>query len=133
MGLPFLRGFYSKDLLLEYSISTNLGAPRSLLFIAGTRLTVLYSLRFLILSSSSKILPGPLKPHKDNDFRIFSSYDKLFCLAIAGGSILNYLYLSYAPTLLLSLEIKNRILCLILIRALLRRTNTLKTSRTHLK
>jgi len=56
-GLPFLRGFYSKDLILECIIISDAGLFNYVLIIVGTLLTVLYSLRMSILlriSSSTK-------------------------------------------------------------------------------
>jgi len=47
-GLPFLRGFYSKDLILECIIISDAGLFNYVLIIIGTLLTVLYSLRMSI-------------------------------------------------------------------------------------
>lgn len=47
---------------------------------------------------------------------MYRGYDFLFVLALAGGSLLNYIYLRFSPFLMLSVELKNLILPLILIR-----------------
>jgi NADH:ubiquinone oxidoreductase subunit 5 (subunit L)/multisubunit Na+/H+ antiporter MnhA subunit len=67
MGIPFLGGFYSKDLLLELAISSTIGAWGACLFLGGTALTVLYSLRFLILSGGSSLLGGPAPSSRDTN------------------------------------------------------------------
>jgi len=47
MGFPFLRGFYSKDFLLEYFYSTNRRLILIIFAILATLLTSLYSLRII--------------------------------------------------------------------------------------
>ena len=49
IGLPFLRGFYSKDLILELSLSGSLGGAEKFLFMLATLLTAAYSLRFITI------------------------------------------------------------------------------------
>lgn len=113
IGLPFLRGFYSKDLILEAGISRSLGLLAAFLFVLGTALTVLYSMRFIYLASTGGILRNSIFQHLDRDWTIFKGYDCLFVLAVIGGRRLNYLYLEAGPSLLLSLELKNGTLVLI--------------------
>lgn len=47
-GLPFIRGFYSKDLVLEITITTGMNPALYVVIIVATLLTLLYSLRFTI-------------------------------------------------------------------------------------
>lgn len=47
IGLPFLRGFYSKDLILELVYSINLNLLLVIIIIIATILTMLYSLRVM--------------------------------------------------------------------------------------
>ena len=133
IGLPFLSGFYSKDLILEIRISSTLGAWGAHLFIIGTILTVLYSLRFLALSRGRSIIGSPLQSAKDASWQIFKSYDKLFILAIAGGSVLNYIYITYPPVLILTPELKNSILILIISSWALHCSGALKINNPHSK
>ena len=67
IGFPFLRGFYSKDLILELAISRRVGIALGALFVLGTSLTVLYSFRFILLSGRGGILRAPLAQHLDSD------------------------------------------------------------------
>lgn len=116
IGFPFLRGFYSKDLILELVISRRLGIALGVLFLLGTSLTVLYSFRFILFSGRGGILRAPLAQHLDSDWLMYRGYDFLFVLALVGGSLLNYSYLRFSPALILSVELKNLILPLILAR-----------------
>jgi len=48
-GLPFMAGFYSKDLILEIILIGSLNNLILLIIIIGTILTVIYSFRFIFL------------------------------------------------------------------------------------
>jgi NADH-ubiquinone oxidoreductase chain 5 len=50
-GLPFLAGFYSKDLFLEIRLLTNTSLISVILFFVATALTIAYSLRFTLLTA----------------------------------------------------------------------------------
>nr|YP_010324945.1 NADH dehydrogenase subunit 5 [Dermacentor steini]UNO54126.1 NADH dehydrogenase subunit 5 [Dermacentor steini]WPQ69980.1 nad5 [Dermacentor steini] len=47
MGIPFIGGFYSKDLILEYFFLKNSNLINFLIFIGGIIFTFLYNMRFL--------------------------------------------------------------------------------------
>nr|QWC53758.1 NADH dehydrogenase subunit 5 [Chudania hellerina] len=49
-GIPFLSGFYSKDLILEMSVSTNLGFLSFTFMYMGLGLTMMYSIRLFYYS-----------------------------------------------------------------------------------
>lgn len=48
IGIPFMAGFYSKDLIIEFLISQPLSYFWTLLFLFATSLTSIYTIRFLI-------------------------------------------------------------------------------------
>jgi NADH-ubiquinone oxidoreductase chain 5 len=48
-GLPFLAGFYSKDLILEYRMFININFLIIILIALATGLTARYSIRFLLI------------------------------------------------------------------------------------
>lgn len=92
---------------------------------------MLYSLRFLSLSGGRPGLGGPASPSKDTDWTMLSSYDMLFPLAVGGGALLNYVHLVFPPALILSPELKNGTLLLILAMCTLSGTGlALRPSRT---
>ena len=47
-GLPFLRGFYSKDLILELAMTTGINSCLFLIMLVATVLTLIYSLRLSV-------------------------------------------------------------------------------------
>jgi NADH-ubiquinone oxidoreductase chain 5 len=59
-GLPFIRGFFSKDLILELIIMSRVGLPLFMVAIAGTFFTVAYSIRIIriIFFCSGRGEPG---------------------------------------------------------------------------
>ena len=67
MGFPFLRGFYSKDALLEYALSRSLGLIAGVLFVMGTALTVIYTSRYILLSSGRPLIRPAVMQHGDKD------------------------------------------------------------------
>nr|WFP43273.1 NADH dehydrogenase subunit 5 [Tegrolcinia mirotibialis] len=90
-GMPFLAGFYSSDLILEYIMMSNMNMFIFFLFIVSTGLTVCYSFR---LSFYSMV----------GDFQYISSYNiedcwgpmlkmmiLLMLMAVMGGSFLSWL------------------------------------------
>merc|ERR1712200_237342 len=48
-GLPFMAGFYSKDLILETILIRSLNRLILIILVIGTALTVIYSFRFIVL------------------------------------------------------------------------------------
>ena len=115
IGLPFIAGFYSKDLILELLLSRSANPFLVLLFFLGTILTVLYSIRFIFFSRNIYRKTPANFAHFERDFIAFKRYDKLFWLAVRRGSILNWAHLKYAPTLTLTLETKNITFVLIIV------------------
>lgn len=114
IGMPFLAGFYSKDLILEILFSASLSVYYYFLFVLGTILTVLYSIRFLMASSFGGLKKIALVHKTEDDVIIFHGYDQLFGLAVFRGALLNWFYLHWASNLLLTLETKNLVLLIIL-------------------
>ena len=93
IGFPFLSGFYSKDLLLERAMMRRRGLGIRVLFVFGTLITVLYTLRFILKSRISRMRKLRIFHHKDYDLKVFRAFDFLLGLAVLGGSCLNWFYL----------------------------------------
>ncbi len=53
-GIPFIAGFYSKDIIIETALQSHFNLFIIFIFLSGVILTLLYSLRFIIF-----ILPSP--------------------------------------------------------------------------
>merc|ERR1712055_858834 len=102
-GLPFLRGFYSKDIILEV---ITLSTDRLIIFaiiIVATFFTVTYSCRMsflLIITHSGK---DSIYISDDNDYLIITGILILFPFSIIGGMNIIWLTFSFPPTIFLPL------------------------------
>ena len=93
-GAPFLAGFYSKDLILEFSLFSPTNTIIILLFFFATGLTASYSIRFIV-----NVVLGPsssLPLHATNDQDLACSWPTIFLstAAIIGGACLNWLVIT---------------------------------------
>lgn len=84
-GLPFLRGFYRKDLILEIMIIKNLNILCILIVLCGTFLTVAYSCRLTYLVGNRALEAEPAYRMNDKDVFIFSGIVFLLPGSIVGG------------------------------------------------
>lgn len=126
-GIPFLSGFYSKDLILEIIIIRNVNLFIYFLFIISTGFTILYSFRlfgFLILGSNNF---SRLRIIEDKDFTIIKSIIFLFLGAIVGGRIIIWIIFPFNDLIIIPIWIKIRVLFLILSISYLGIINFLQT------
>jgi NADH-ubiquinone oxidoreductase chain 5 len=64
-GMPFLAGFYSKDLILEYVILSNINIFSFFLYFFSTGLTVCYSFRLVYYTLTGEFNRRSLHPIND--------------------------------------------------------------------
>lgn len=88
-GFPFLAGFYSKDIILEMVLISELNLFSVFLFFFSTGLTVSYSFRLFYYSFIITINQRSINILNDNSFVMFKRMFGLLIFAISGGSILN--------------------------------------------
>uniref|UniRef100_A0AAU6PCL6 NADH-ubiquinone oxidoreductase chain 5 n=1 Tax=Amblyseius obtuserellus TaxID=3061186 RepID=A0AAU6PCL6_9ACAR len=90
MGFPFLSGFYSKDLVLEFIYSLNYNLMYVVMLIILTLFTGLYSLRMVKfgLMKSKTSFNLIYMQQWDNIYNIFFL---LIFLVLLGGSVLNWM------------------------------------------
>jgi len=90
-GLPFLSGFYSKDLLIELSLFNNYSFVIIFLFLFSTILTSCYRVRLIITGVTSINISIPINSNRDNRYN--NTYPMIIlCLgAVLGGSLINWL------------------------------------------
>uniref|UniRef100_A0AAU6QH29 NADH-ubiquinone oxidoreductase chain 5 n=1 Tax=Prionospio sp. 5 MH-2023 TaxID=3059273 RepID=A0AAU6QH29_9ANNE len=93
-GTPFLAGFYSKDAILEYAISSPTNLAVILLFFFATGLTVSYTIRFLVTVVWGPTNVSPLHPLNDNDIYCSTPTFILATFSVLGGSALNWILLA---------------------------------------
>ena len=109
-GLPFLRGFYSKDAILELIMINGINLLIILVVLLGTFLTVAYSCRISFLVALNINKSESCYQINDNDFYILLGIIILFPASILGGMKLSWNILSFSYIIYLPLWIKRSIL-----------------------
>nr|YP_010580045.1 NADH dehydrogenase subunit 5 [Chironomus claggi]UZS77097.1 NADH dehydrogenase subunit 5 [Chironomus claggi] len=105
-GFPFLAGFYSKDMILEMVLISELNLFSVFLFFFSTGLTVSYSFRLFYYSFIMTMNQSSMNILNDKSFVMFKSMFGLLIFAISGGSMLNWMIFPYAPMICLPLSLK---------------------------
>jgi len=96
-GLPFIAGFYSKDLILEIILIGSLNNLILLIIVIGTILTVIYSFRFIFLLGGRGNQWEGIYSMGDFDYQIFFRIFFLFTPAILAGICLSWFFF-YSPS-----------------------------------
>lgn len=112
-GLPFLRGFYSKDMIIEIIL---IKGKRTFLFfilILGTGLTVIYSCRLNFLISLNFIKIESLYNIRENSNLMILGIIFLLPLSIIGGLIISWNLIRSNKIIYLPFWIKSFVLVLI--------------------
>lgn len=111
-GLPFLAGFYSKDLILETFLQYNYNYLGGLIYYLSTGLTISYTIRLILI-----IINGGYKTRRcygigDEGWLITAPIIILTFLAIFGGGLLRWLLIE--PQLI-NIPINQKLLTVIVI------------------
>lgn len=106
-GLPFLAGFYSKDLILEIVLLSNINFLSFFLYFFSTGLTVCYSFRLVYYSITGDFNQSSLNFLNDESWGISKSILGLLIIAIIGGSVLNWFIFSSNYIICLDFYMKN--------------------------
>nr|UOU85156.1 NADH dehydrogenase subunit 5 [Egle inermis] len=93
-GMPFLAGFYSKDLILESVSLSYINLFSFFLFFFSTGLTVCYSFRLVYYTMTGSSNFSSLNMLNDEGWIMLKSMMGLLILTIFGGSMLNWLIFS---------------------------------------
>nr|AMW67976.1 NADH dehydrogenase subunit 5 [Balmes birmanus] len=105
-GMPFLAGFYSKDLILELMSMSSVNLLIYLLYFLSTGLTVCYSLRLTYYSLSGFFNFMGLNSISDEYWVMLKGMLGLLFLAIMGGSMLMWLIIPTPNMIMLPLSMK---------------------------
>nr|YP_008593239.1 NADH dehydrogenase subunit 5 [Sepia lycidas]BAN81966.1 NADH dehydrogenase subunit 5 [Sepia lycidas] len=105
-GLPFLAGFYSKDLIIEGLITGNLNFMMFILGIFGVCLTVMYSVRFCFFIIWSDYNLNTYINVNDNDLMTIISMSLLGLGALWGGYIFQKLFCMFDQMFMMSFFMK---------------------------
>nr|YP_010555042.1 NADH dehydrogenase subunit 5 [Schizodactylus jimo]UYR20456.1 NADH dehydrogenase subunit 5 [Schizodactylus jimo] len=87
-GMPFLAGFYSKDMILEVVAMSYINGLSFFLYFFSTGLTVCYSMRLVYYSMTGDFNAWSMHPLSDEGWMMLSSMLILLSMAVVGGSIL---------------------------------------------
>lgn len=90
-GFPFIAGFYSKDLILEYFLIEKINFFILILIFFSTLLTLAYSVR-LISFIYVGVLSFKTNLNVEDEVGIFMPIRVLFLMSIVGGSLINWLF-----------------------------------------
>ena len=90
-GIPFLAGFYSKDLILEIVRLSYVNIFSFFLFFFSTGLTVCYSFRLVYYSLTGDFNTRSLHCLNDEAWTISKGITGLLIIAVIGGRILRWL------------------------------------------
>nr|AVM85242.1 NADH dehydrogenase subunit 5 [Anopheles gambiae] len=105
-GMPFLAGFYSKDLILEMVMLSYVNVFSFFLFFFSTGLTVCYSFRLVYYSMTGDFNSSSLHPLNDSGWTMLFSICFLTVMAVIGGSMLSWLMFLNPAMICLPLEMK---------------------------
>jgi NADH-ubiquinone oxidoreductase chain 5 len=87
-GVPFLAGFYSKDLILEVASLSLLNVVGFFLFFFSTGLTICYSLRLVYYRLRGAFHPSACHPINDEGHIMLRGITGLLLISVIGGSIM---------------------------------------------
>uniref|UniRef100_A0AAU7V9U7 NADH-ubiquinone oxidoreductase chain 5 n=1 Tax=Malostenopsocus sp. HN TaxID=3074936 RepID=A0AAU7V9U7_9NEOP len=89
-GMPFLAGFYSKDIILEMIFMSNMNSIIMILYFVATFFTVVYTFRLIYFSMVNSTKLFSYNSFSDNDFGMLIYMYIIQFMVIIGGSMLTW-------------------------------------------
>nr|ATL17005.1 NADH dehydrogenase subunit 5 [Parnassius nomion] len=105
-GIPFLAGFYSKDLILEMVSMSNLNMLIFFLYYFSTGLTMFYTIRLLMYLMINDYNLFSLYNLYDEDYVMLKSMFLLLFMSLITGSFLMWMIFNYPYMIYLSFNMK---------------------------
>nr|YP_010719263.1 NADH dehydrogenase subunit 5 [Parnassius tenedius]WDR47326.1 NADH dehydrogenase subunit 5 [Parnassius tenedius] len=118
-GIPFLAGFYSKDLILEMVSMSNLNMLIFFLYYFSTGLTVFYTIRLLMYLMINDYNLLSVYNLFDEDYIMMKSMFLLLFMSLITGSFLMWMIFNYPYMIYLSFNMKMMVIYVSLIGLLL--------------
>uniref|UniRef100_UPI0030FE7615 NADH dehydrogenase subunit 5 n=1 Tax=Coladenia agnioides TaxID=2866479 RepID=UPI0030FE7615 len=109
-GIPFLAGFYSKDLILEMVMMSNLNFLIFYLYYFSTGLTMFYTIRLLMYLMLNDYNLLSIYNLYDEDYIMLKSMFLLMMMSVLTGSMLSWLIFSIPYMIYLPLNLKLMVL-----------------------
>uniref|UniRef100_A0AAU7VAG8 NADH-ubiquinone oxidoreductase chain 5 n=1 Tax=Stenopsocus maximalis TaxID=3074943 RepID=A0AAU7VAG8_9NEOP len=113
-GMPFLAGFYSKDIILEMILMSNANLVIVFLYFIATFFTVVYTFRLIYFSMVNSIKLSAYNSFSDNDYGMLGYMYIIQFMVVVGGSMLTWMIFIDFTGICLSLSLKlfTLILCI---------------------
>uniref|UniRef100_UPI0030FE89BA NADH dehydrogenase subunit 5 n=1 Tax=Phyllodoce medipapillata TaxID=868040 RepID=UPI0030FE89BA len=105
-GLPFMSGFYSKDLIIEMMLFNSYSYVVILLFVVATMMTAAYSIRLMFTGLISMSMGMSMQYVDDNSTSNTSPMIMLSIGAVFGGCLMNWMMMSPLDEPILSYSMK---------------------------
>nr|YP_009236724.1 NADH dehydrogenase subunit 5 [Acraea rogersi]AMJ17182.1 NADH dehydrogenase subunit 5 [Acraea rogersi] len=105
-GIPFLAGFYSKDMILEVISMSNLNMLIFFFYYFSTGLTMFYTIRLLMYLMINDFNLLSVYNLYDEDYFMLKSMMILLMMSLFSGSILSWMIFSYPYMIYLPIFLK---------------------------
>nr|YP_010463338.1 NADH dehydrogenase subunit 5 [Rusicada privata]UUJ37866.1 NADH dehydrogenase subunit 5 [Rusicada privata]WCO87239.1 NADH dehydrogenase subunit 5 [Rusicada privata] len=105
-GIPFLAGFYSKDLVLELVSFSNLNLVIFFLYYISTGLTMFYTIRLIMYLMVNDFNLISVYNLFDEDYVMLKSMFVLLFMSVVSGSFLSWMVFSYPYMIYLPWNLK---------------------------
>nr|UDP56661.1 NADH dehydrogenase subunit 5 [Antheraea formosana] len=105
-GIPFLAGFYSKDLILEMVSFSNLNFLVFFFYYISTGLTMFYTFRLIMYTMIMDFNLMVIYNLYDEDFVMLKSMMVLLFMSVISGSFLSWMIFSYPYMIYLPFNMK---------------------------
>nr|YP_004857895.1 NADH dehydrogenase subunit 5 [Cigaritis takanonis]ADN43213.1 NADH dehydrogenase subunit 5 [Cigaritis takanonis] len=105
-GIPFLSGFYSKDLILEMIMMDNLNLMVFYMYYLSVGMTVFYSMRLLMYLMINDYNLISVYNLFDEDYIMLNGMLLLLFMSVISGSMLNWMIYNYPYMIYMSLNMK---------------------------
>nr|YP_010329883.1 NADH dehydrogenase subunit 5 [Artena dotata]UHA56172.1 NADH dehydrogenase subunit 5 [Artena dotata]UNP54633.1 NADH dehydrogenase subunit 5 [Artena dotata] len=105
-GIPFLAGFYSKDLILELVSFSNLNLLVFMLYYVSTGLTMFYTIRLIMYLMVNDYNLMSIYNLYDEDYVMLKSMFVLLFMSVVSGSFLSWMIFSYPYMIYLPFNMK---------------------------
>nr|YP_010459018.1 NADH dehydrogenase subunit 5 [Asura megala]UUB71782.1 NADH dehydrogenase subunit 5 [Asura megala] len=114
-GIPFLAGFYSKDLILELVSFSNLNLLIFFLYYFSTGLTMFYTIRLIMYLMINDFNLMSIYNLYDEDFVMLKSMFILLLMSVLSGSFLSWMIFSYPYMIYLPFNLKMMVIYVVLL------------------
>nr|UGS80548.1 NADH dehydrogenase subunit 5 [Waoraniella jarlinsoni] len=105
-GMPFLAGFYSKDLILETLLMSNMNIFIVVLYFVSTFFTVVYTFRLIYFSMINNFSLFSFYNFHKNDYLMIYMMTMMLFMVLLGGSFMSWMVFMDLEGIFLSVNLK---------------------------